>query len=69
MKPFTTLAQIEQFAETPENKVVGRFSCLLVDIRRYGCYSADYVIWRMSHDPNSGRHPWAVARHFEKGVN
>ena len=65
MQPFTQLAEIEQFAETPANRVVGRFCCLLRDVRVYGCYSADTVIWRMEHAPDSGRHPYAVGRHWE----
>lgn len=65
MRHFATLSEIEQFAETPQNNVCGRFSCLLDDVRVSGCYSADLVVWRMSHAPESGYHPRAVARHME----
>lgn len=64
MKPFDNLSQIEQFTETPGNCVVGEFRCLLTDVRNYGCYSADRVLWRMAHAPDSGRHPYATERVF-----
>lgn len=64
MKPFYSLSQIEQFTEDPANFVRGEFRCLLTDIRVYGCYSADRVTWRMAHEPDAGRHPFATERAF-----
>jgi|SRR5580704_12679738 hypothetical protein len=62
MKPFTQLSEIEQFTEDPRNHVCGEFRCLLTDVRVYGCYSADRVLWRMAHKPDAGRHPYATER-------
>lgn len=66
MKPFKNLCEIEQFAEDPQNRVVGEFRCLLSDVRVYGCHSVDAVTWRMAHCPESGRHPYAIAKHIPK---
>lgn len=62
MAHFTGISQIEQFAETPGNGIAGPFSCLLDDVRIYGCYSADRVTWIYRYDPESGRHPYAIGR-------
>lgn len=55
MHPFAQLCEIEQFTETPRNRVWGPFCCLLEDMM-------GTIIWRMYHAPDSGRHPYATAR-------
>lgn len=55
MRPFVHLCEIEQFTETPANRVRGPFCCLLEDM-------CGTVLWRMLHAPDSGRHPYATGR-------
>jgi hypothetical protein len=65
MKPFTQFCQIEQFAETPRNHVVGEFRCLLWDTEFRADKSSKVTLWRVAHAPNSGRHPYAVGKCYE----